>query len=715
MSQLAIEYLQPFIFFSSFLLFYTYRIVRQEGYHHDPSRKYIIAMHPHGLIAVSHLSNVIANPHAFPGLDTCIATVTANFEIPFWREAILGLSAIDARPASVKAALEKGKAVCIVIGGAEESLDARPGHQDLTLNKRLGFVRIAIQEGADLIPVFSFGENDLYEQLVPNPPGSKLRRWQAKMMSTLGFTLPLVAGKTELMGLPSPVPIRKPILTVIGRPIRVDRNPTPTLEEVLSVHSRYVCALHGLYEEFREVAGEDSELVIRDRMSEKELEKVKEKLDVAKWKSDILQQAREQAIEIAQAELDAQALLASIPGQKGIDEAEKQKESEQKVRPTVRDYQYVYARDTLPNYVGDEDWKGANRRNRKKGKKTKVSVGDFGLGHSFDQEPMDAKENTSSLYSSRSEHPDASKADRFKPFVLPQPQFHVRHAQAQVSDLPLPQFGKTSPSHTVLSSQGRGAGGISGPDFQSDYSVFGTEEDPESDYEFDVRPYGLFDPISAVRQNQRSWPLPEAGNAIFSTRSINLFEPDNPFSSGFITAEFKKKNDNKKEDLVTGPVTRNTARKEEKDVTRWADRWNINLRPVPGEGGIGSLAPRYESLYASEIPTWKEKAVKKGIGSNEGSTTGWQSISAENELNPERLGLGVVGLGIGVKPSKSSLEEKANTVKAGKTTKKEKVEKVEKMDKKKKSEVAETQVQESGETPVQESGETPVKKVLAKL
>lgn len=34
----------------------------------------------------------------------------------------------------------------------------------------------------DLVPVFTFGENDLYLQ-VPNPPGSKLRNFQVLVMS----------------------------------------------------------------------------------------------------------------------------------------------------------------------------------------------------------------------------------------------------------------------------------------------------------------------------------------------------------------------------------------------------------------------------------------------------------------------------------------------------------------------------------------------------
>lgn len=54
-----------------------------------------------------------------------------------------------------------GSTLTIVVGGAAESLSAHPGTADLTLRKRLGFIKLAIREGADLVPVFSFGENDV--------------------------------------------------------------------------------------------------------------------------------------------------------------------------------------------------------------------------------------------------------------------------------------------------------------------------------------------------------------------------------------------------------------------------------------------------------------------------------------------------------------------------------------------------------------------------
>ena len=61
---------------------------------------------------------------------------------------------------------------------------------------------------ASLVPVFSFGENDLYDQ-VSNPAGSSLRQWQTKMKKYTRVAPVLFYGRG--FGL---LPHRRPIHTV---------------------------------------------------------------------------------------------------------------------------------------------------------------------------------------------------------------------------------------------------------------------------------------------------------------------------------------------------------------------------------------------------------------------------------------------------------------------------------------------------------------------
>ena len=67
-----------------------------------------------------------------------------------------------------------------VVGGAHEAEHAFPNTNRLVLKKRLGFIKLALRTGSFLVPVFGFGENDLWDQL-ENPPGNSffMDHWQS--------------------------------------------------------------------------------------------------------------------------------------------------------------------------------------------------------------------------------------------------------------------------------------------------------------------------------------------------------------------------------------------------------------------------------------------------------------------------------------------------------------------------------------------------------
>lgn len=94
---------------------------------------------------------------------------------------------------------------------------ARPG---IRLPLRPPFPR------ASLVPVFSFGENELYQQF-PNPPGSWVRMAQEALQPLLRVSLPLFRGRLGLL------PFRRPIYTV-GEPGPA-RSPGRTVRSLVGV------------------------------------------------------------------------------------------------------------------------------------------------------------------------------------------------------------------------------------------------------------------------------------------------------------------------------------------------------------------------------------------------------------------------------------------------------------------------------------------------
>jgi len=231
--------------------YFSAHVVKDAG-DPDPRGRYVIGIHPHGIVSIATFCNLLGNPGTvFPNLDYRVLTVSANFNIPFWREILMGMGFVDAERGSVRHLLDAGTSVGVVVGGAAESLDARPSVNELTLNRRLGFVRLALEHGAELIPVFTFGETDTFRQAVGNPRGSLVRRLQDAATHVLGFTVPLVHGRGAGLGV---VPFRRRLLTVIGAPLSVGFNPNPTLEEIQAAHAKYLEALTSLYNRYRPLA-----------------------------------------------------------------------------------------------------------------------------------------------------------------------------------------------------------------------------------------------------------------------------------------------------------------------------------------------------------------------------------------------------------------------------------------------------------------------------
>ncbi|CAJ1342941.1 unnamed protein product [Effrenium voratum] len=283
----------------------------------DASRNYIFGYHPHGVISMGAVCNFATEAtgfsELFPGIDLRLLTLGTNFRIPVFREYLLGLGVGCVSRASIvgNLARQPGASVMIVIGGARESLETAPGSNKLILGNRKGFVKLALQTGTSLVPVFSFGETDLFGVFA----SSRFRRmqlWLQKQMGRClgffphdiagvsggvfcvldhwlgqasaclklgserkmrhdfavvaytcvfsGFGIPFFFGRAltggvlhRVFGLSRGVmPLRMPVQSVVGRPIHVDKPvPKPTQEQIDELHQRYVEELQKVYNEWK--------------------------------------------------------------------------------------------------------------------------------------------------------------------------------------------------------------------------------------------------------------------------------------------------------------------------------------------------------------------------------------------------------------------------------------------------------------------------------
>ncbi|XP_067668805.1 2-acylglycerol O-acyltransferase 2-like isoform X2 [Haliotis asinina] len=236
----------------------------------NPNKNYIFASHPHGVMCYSHFCNYATEgtgfSELFPGLRPYLLTLPGQYKFPFFRDYFMLTGSCSASKECMEYLLSKagkGNVLGLVVGGAIEALNAAPGNFRLILKNRKGFIKIAMKHGADVCPVYTFGENDLYSQ-VPNPEGSFVRKLQLVLTRICGFSPPIFFGRGVFNYTFGLLPHRRPLNTVVGKPIEVTRNENPTNEEVADLHQKYVDALIDLFETHKSKygIGEDEHLTI---------------------------------------------------------------------------------------------------------------------------------------------------------------------------------------------------------------------------------------------------------------------------------------------------------------------------------------------------------------------------------------------------------------------------------------------------------------------
>ena len=209
----------------------------------EPGQRYIMGLHPHGILPFGGMVALGGKlfERAYPGVDFRVLAATFCYYIPIYRDILLFGGAIDAARYSAKAALADGRSLALVPGGATEALYAFDDHDVVYIKKRYGFIKLAVETGASLVPIFSFNENNTFGVL--GVDNRLLATFKRKFQAIFGISLPLI---TNI------IPRKTKITVLVGDPIAVVKKENPTRDEVKAVLDQYISALTKLYNENRE-------------------------------------------------------------------------------------------------------------------------------------------------------------------------------------------------------------------------------------------------------------------------------------------------------------------------------------------------------------------------------------------------------------------------------------------------------------------------------
>lgn len=257
-------------FYCLFRDYFPIRIIKanQDSKEFAPTKNFLFAYHPHGVQssgAFAFASAACGVDHLFPGLDVSVQTLSINYKIPLTRENLIGLGLGDASKECLTTILKghKGYSAVLVTGGAQESLYAHPYKSRVFLRTRAGFIKIALETGASLVPVWGFGENNLYDNLAEN--NDHVRSIQRRIQSVISFAPLLITGRGVFSYSGGLLPHRRPISAVVGEPMHFDQpEPKPSQERIAEVAQMYrdrVVALFNTYKDIYDPKAEPIEFI----------------------------------------------------------------------------------------------------------------------------------------------------------------------------------------------------------------------------------------------------------------------------------------------------------------------------------------------------------------------------------------------------------------------------------------------------------------------
>lgn len=212
---------------------------------HAEGRRFILGAHPHGVISFTGICAVLATAGAADGLhkrgvtDLPTAAASSVTLIPILKNVLGIFGLVEAGKKSLSSRLKrKGGSLYLYVGGMAELFRSSRKKEVVFLKGRKGFIKLAMQTGADVVPIYMFGNTTVLSVLTHGPLASLSR--------AIGVSVTFFWGP---LGLPLPNPVK--LSYARGKPIGLPHIASPTEEDVDKWHAVYCERLVELFDRYK--------------------------------------------------------------------------------------------------------------------------------------------------------------------------------------------------------------------------------------------------------------------------------------------------------------------------------------------------------------------------------------------------------------------------------------------------------------------------------
>ena len=203
------------------------------------------AIHPHGVFCIGWA--LLFCHDVMQHVRFCFAP--ALYGSPFFRF----ISRLAGNPGSAEKQsmikyMKEGEDIALPPGGFEEATLSCMTQDRVFIKKRTGFIKLCLQNGMAVRPVYVFGEKSLFW----NIQGC----WKTRLnLNRQGLPAILTWGHPFFPLMPkNTIPIR----VVVGAPLVLPKIADPTKDDVTTWHNKYIASLSRIFEEHKESAYGDN-------------------------------------------------------------------------------------------------------------------------------------------------------------------------------------------------------------------------------------------------------------------------------------------------------------------------------------------------------------------------------------------------------------------------------------------------------------------------